>query len=158
MVFRTFALLVIVVSAAIPALALASGNSPLSATLDQEARQVAQSAIRSHSKQCGRDVFSQSGKRYWQYERFRWSVKADSLTYNDVLSGVAWKGTLEISASAYRTYDGARWGPWQLLQPIRISTQKKNGVWNVEAVWALTMPFGDSAPACEELPGGGILR
>ena len=148
---RTFALQVTIVSVAFPALSLASD---MSAALDQEARQVAQSAISSHfTSQCGGDVFSQFGNSFWQYERFRWSVKRAPLTYQDVLSGVVWRGDLKISASAYRRHDGARWGPWHLLQPILISMQKKNGVWNVEALSAEAMSFGDSAPECEDLPG-----
>jgi len=159
---RTFALLATVVSVALAALAPASDGTSLSAALDQEARQVAQSTIRSHfASQCGGDgdAFSQSGNRYWQYEGFHWSVKRAPLAYHDVLSGVAWKGNLEISASAYRMYHDAGWGPWHRLQPMRISMQEKNGVWNVEAVWAaVAMPFGDSAPDCDELPGVGTLR
>jgi hypothetical protein len=157
---RAFTLTLLFASVAFVALPYPSfGTAKMVFTdaLDPEAQQVAEDFVRSRFSDCGAAVCSKSGRRYWQYEDFAWSVDRNPLSYRDAQNGVEWNGYLEIYASKYRAYrPGAkfrtgRWGAWRTRPPIRISMQKTDQGWNIRVQVAEDdLPMGDEAPRYDD--------
>jgi hypothetical protein len=109
-------------------------------------------------------------KNYWQYQAAGWSLEEDSLSADDQLNGVTWKGWLHFHAAAlrknYESFDENSttifhpcWMAWQTVPNLaRWYVEKKDGKWGIFERYPVGFPRDQWGPGTTTPQKDDIVR